>query len=210
MRWTVLIPAKALPDAKTRLAGATADAAAHRELVEAIRADTASAARAAANVARVVLVTDRLSGESDPLTFVQHAPGLNAALAEAAAEAASRWPDDGVAALVGDLPALRADELSAALDAASAHPRAYVADAPGSGTTMLTALPGHDLAPEFGADSAARHARLGVQLSGRPGLRHDVDTAADLDAALELGVGSATLGALRNTRDSPARGMMTG
>ena len=210
MRWTVLIPAKALPDAKSRLAGATADAAAHRALVEAIRADTAAAAREAANVARVVLVTDRATGASDRLTFVQRAPGLNAALAEAAAEASARWPADGVAALVGDLPALRADELSVALDAAAAHPRAYVADAPGSGTTMLTALPGVELAPHFGEGSAARHGRHATPLAGRPGLRHDVDTAADLDAALALGVGVATLHALRGTRESVARGMMTG
>ena len=210
MRWTVLIPAKALPEAKTRLAGASADATAHRELVEAIRADTASAARAAANVARVVLVTDHPADVPDPLIFVQRAPGLNAALTEAAADAAARWPADGVAALVGDLPALRAVELSAALDAAAQHARAFVADAPGSGTTMLTALPGHALTPQFGAGSAARHGRLAAPLPARPGLRQDVDTAADLDAALELGVGAATLRALRDTRDSPARGMMTG
>ena len=59
VRWTVVIPAKALPAAKSRLMTASADETAHRRLVEAIRADTAAAARAADGVARVLVVSDR-------------------------------------------------------------------------------------------------------------------------------------------------------
>ena len=181
---------KSLPAAKGRLADASPDAAAHARLVAAIRADTLAAVGGAAAVARVVLVTDRpTDGE---LVFVQRVPGLNPALTEAAADAAARWPGDAVAALVGDLPALRGADLDAALRAAAAHPRAFVPDAAGTGTTMLTALPGVTLRPAFGAGSAARHRTDAAELAAAAELRCDVDTAADLDAALALGVGTHT------------------
>lgn len=193
VQWTVVIPAKALPEAKSRLLPASADLAAHRRLVEAIRADTTAAARAATGVARVLLVTDRPGPDG---AFVQTRPGLNAALAEAAEHAASSWPADGIAALVGDLPALRADELAEALAAAAAVQRAFVPDALGSGTTLLTVAPGTDLGPEFGPGSAARHGAHAVALAAGPGLRQDVDTADDLEAAAEVGFGPATRTAL--------------
>jgi 2-phospho-L-lactate guanylyltransferase len=198
VRWTVVIPAKALPQAKSRLLPASADADAHRQLVRAIRSDTASAARAADGVARVLVVTDRPSDTEAtdwPLAsvLVQTSSGLNEALREAAEHAAANWPDDGVAALVGDLPALRPDDLAAALGQAAGHPRAHVPDAAGTGTTLLTATPGAELAPEFGDGSAARHAAGGAPaLTAAPGLRADVDTADDLLAATRIGVGPAT------------------
>ena len=102
-----------------------------------------------------------------------------------------------MAALSSDLPALRPGELTAALQAAAAVPRAFVADAEGSGTTLLAARDG-DLAPRFGRGSAAAHAAGGaVGLAGDwPGLRQDVDTAADLHAACWIGVGPRTAGFL--------------
>jgi 2-phospho-L-lactate guanylyltransferase len=141
----------------------------------------------------VLVVAD---GPDVPDAFVQRRPGLNAALAEAADHAAQNWPDDGVAALVGDLPALRPDDLAAALAAAAQHPRSFVPDAHGTGTTLLSALPGIALAPAFGADSAARHAPGAVALEAAAGLRHDVDTADDLRAAVTLGLGPATAAAI--------------
>src|SRR5439155_7391966 len=123
--WTVVIPAKALPDAKTRLLPASTDPDAHRRLVEAIRADTMAAARAAVRTARILVVTDRADGNG---ALVQVRPGLNAGLAEAAEYASRTWPADGVAALVGDLPALRPEALAAALEHAAQHERAFVAD----------------------------------------------------------------------------------
>jgi 2-phospho-L-lactate/phosphoenolpyruvate guanylyltransferase len=190
--WTVLIPAKSLPEAKSRLIGATADPAAHARLVLAIRADTVAAAQAAESVARVVIVTDRPTAAGAHPVVVQSRPGLNAALREGEAYAARHWPADGVAALVGDLPALRPAELADALALAAGHARAYVPDAPGTGTTLLTALAGQKLRPAFGPGSAAGHARAATALTAGPGLRSDVDTADDLRAAVELGVGPAT------------------
>lgn len=209
VRWTVVIPAKALPEAKSRLLPASADLTAHRRLVRAIRADTLAAARAAGGVARVLVVVDRPSDEfpdgagqggGTPVdVLVQVGPGLDHAVAEGAEHARLRWPDDGVAALVGDLPALRPDELADALTAARDLPTGVVADASGTGTTLLTATPGATLRPAFGIGSAARHGATATPITAGPGLRHDVDTAADLNAAAELGLGTSTSAVLADT-----------
>lgn len=202
MRWTVVIPAKALPEAKSRLLPASSDLATHRRLVQAIRADTMAAAREAAGVARLLVVVDRPDAEDGvgdiagidghQRVLVQSVPGLNAALGEAASAATRCWPADGVAALVGDLPALRPDDLAAALAQAGHHAAAFVADFDATGTTLLTAAAGVALQPRFGAGSAGRHAQVAVRLDGAAGLRHDVDTADDLRAAMALGLGAAT------------------
>lgn len=223
MRWTVLIPAKSLPAAKSRLLGASTDAAAHVRLVEAIRADTLAAVAAVPEVARVVLVTDRAEaspasvpatapGRADQHVVVQQGAGLNAALREGAAHARHAWPDDAVVALVADLPALRPAELHAALALADTHRRAFVPDADGSGTTMLSALPGVELDPQFGVGSAGRHAARATALDAGPGLRRDVDTAEDLRAAVGLGLGPRTAAELNpgNTVRSTSPGMMSG
>jgi 2-phospho-L-lactate guanylyltransferase len=116
--------------------------------------------------------------------------GLNEAFAYGASLAPG-W----TAALTADLPALRPIELAAALRAAAQRPgRSFVADAPGSGTVLLAASPGMLLEPRFGPGSAAAHAASGARrLAGRwPTVRRDVDTPADLAAAVELGVGRYT------------------
>jgi len=114
--------------------------------------------------------------------------GLNPAL-----EHAARGVAGPVGALSSDLPALRPEELAAALGAADGLPRAFVADAQGTGTTLLTAVD-VPLRPAFGPASAAVHRAGGaVPLAGTwPGLVRDVDTDADLRAALALGAGPRT------------------
>jgi 2-phospho-L-lactate guanylyltransferase len=179
--------------AKSRL-DATGNAGAYPELVAAMRADTIAAVRGTAGVARIVAVVDEPGvpvGDVDDV-IVQTVPGLNPALQEAWAHCARRWPDAGIAAIVGDVPALRTQELADALREAADTPLGYVADAASTGTTLLTARPGAHLQPQFGAGSAARHARVATALVGGAGLRQDVDTPADLIAALRLGAGSHT------------------
>jgi 2-phospho-L-lactate guanylyltransferase len=68
-----------------------------------------------------------------------------------------------------------------------------VADAHGTGTTLLTAVV-CPLDPRFGPDSARAHRDSGaVALSGDwPGLVQDVDTEEDLRVALALGTGPQT------------------
>ncbi|WP_245160876.1 2-phospho-L-lactate guanylyltransferase [Blastococcus sp. CT_GayMR16] len=202
--WSVVVPAKRLAVAKTRLRPLThALGPAHGELVLALLADTVAAAVACPAVAEVVVVTD------DPAaTDVVHGlgartvtdepdRGLNPALEHGARSAAG----PAVAALSSDLAALRPEELAAALEAATAFLRAFVADAQGTGTTLLTAV-GVPLDPGFGPGSAQAHRTSGARaLTGSwPGLVRDVDTDADLDAALLLGAGPRTTEWIRRLR----------
>jgi 2-phospho-L-lactate guanylyltransferase len=201
----VVVPAKRLAVAKTRLRPLTAGAS-HEEWVLAMLADTVAAALASPAVGAVLVVTDEPSA-ADVVrrlgaTTVPDEPdrGLNPALAHGARRAGT----DAVAALSSDLPALRPAELAAALGAAGQAPRCFVADAAGTGTTLLTAL-GVDLDPHFGRGSARAHRDGGaLPLAGDwPGLTRDVDTADDLRAALALGVGPRTA-ALAGRLPSPS------
>ena len=214
MCWSVVVPVKLLALAKTRLAGALGlDAGGGRtraDLALAMAADTVAAALATASVRLVVVVTDdaRAAGALGALgaLVVTDRPGagLNAALVHGAMVAAARSPHCGVAALAGDLPALRPSELGSALLAAAAHPRALVPDAAGSGTTLLTAAAGVPLDPAYGESSRTAHEADGAQvldLDGLASLRRDVDTATDLVAATQLGVGQHTAALLAEAVD---------
>ena len=117
-------------------------------------------------------------------------------------------PRAPVAVLLGDVPALRARDLDAALEVAVRHPLAYVPDAEGTGTTLATARAGEPLEAHFGQDSAARHTAAGfadlvAEHPGAiaPGLRRDVDTAAELREAVALGVGARSSAVLRTLPD---------
>jgi 2-phospho-L-lactate/phosphoenolpyruvate guanylyltransferase len=103
-----------------------------------------------------------------------------------------------ILACVGDLPALRPDSVLRILETSIAHARSFVADASGVGTTMLIAH-SVELWPQFqGRSAAAHHASGAVGLSEEmirspvADARRDVDTEADLAAAIDLGVGPAT------------------
>jgi 2-phospho-L-lactate guanylyltransferase len=200
MRWSVVVPVKRLRAAKTRLQDARRAPADHAALALALALDTVRAATDCPDVARVVVVTDDADASRAVRSFdavvVRDEPdaGLNPALVHGANAARQLAPDDGVAVLSADLPALRPAELAAALAAAAATARAFVPDAAGTGTTLLAAGPGAPLDPRYGPGSRAGHRASGaVELTGDwPSLRRDVDTAADLAAAAALGVGPAT------------------
>ncbi|MCU1669610.1 MAG: 2-phospho-L-lactate guanylyltransferase CofC [Blastococcus sp.] len=207
--WSVIVPAKRLAVAKSRLRPFTDNLSddslsgdlrvAHDELVLALLADTVAAAVACPAVGSVLVVTDDPAavdvGRALGARTVADEPGrgLNAALEHGARFAGDIRGDIAVAALSSDLPALRPEELAAALRAAGAAPRCFVPDAHGTGTTLLTAV-GTPLAPHFGPESARAHRSSGaVALSGDwPGLVQDVDTETDLRAALALGTGPRT------------------
>lgn len=193
--WTAVIPIKPLDGAKTRLRGAVPDGRL-ADLALAMARDTVAAVLACPAVCEVLVVTD------DPVA-ARAAAALGARVVPdrpgAGLNAALRFGADVVAgmsrpraALAGDLPALRPEELAAALTLA--RRRSFVADAEGSGTVLLGAPPGVALDPRFGVGSAAAHTVSGARaLAGDwPGLRHDVDTAADLQTVLELGAGRYT------------------
>lgn len=198
------MPVKRLDAAKSRLRGAL-DRVPHESLALALAQDTVAAALACPLVGEVLVVTaDRTAAESLRALGARMVPepsqaGLNPAFVAGAARAVGRW----VAALTADLPALRPMELAAALRSAADDPgvRRFVADAPATGTTLLTAPPGVPLSPRFGVGSAAAHAASGaVALPAvGPTLRRDVDTPADLVAAAALGLGGHTGALLKPT-----------
>ena len=209
-QWSIVVPAKRLAVAKTRLRRLTEalGGPAHDDLVLALLADTVATALACPPVGEVLVVTDdpaaadvvralgarTLADEPDR--------GLNPALEHGARNAAR----PAVAALSSDLPALRPTELAGALAAAAAAPRCFVPDAHGTGTTLLTAI-GTELRPRFGTGSAGAHRDGGaVALSGDwPGLVRDVDTPADLWDALALGAGPRTASFARRLERQPPR-----
>lgn len=205
--WTLIVPLKPLAHAKSRLV--TTPEPRRPALALAFALDTVSAALSCPEVGRVLVVTDdqRASTELGALgaDIIPDRParGLNAALAHGAeaARATAPWPP--VAALNADLPALRAVELSRVLNAAAHAPRSFLADALGTGTTMLTARSGVALRPAFGGGSRGKHLATGareITLADVDSVRQDVDTREDLLAALTLGVGRHTL---RTSEASP-------
>ena len=135
---------------------------------------------AALTVGRVIVVTDAAAAfvALGATVYPDHGAGLNAAIGEGLEHAGI---NSHRAVLLGDHPALTSHELAEAL-AAAVHPLSLVADASGSGTALSAAVPGVQHHPAFGAGSRAAHEAAGyVELTGDwPGLRSDVDTAADL------------------------------
>lgn len=198
-RFGVIVPVKPPARAKSRLAPLGDDV--RRTLAGALARDTVTAALACPAVAVVVVVTDDpLLGRELGALGTHVVPDgavddLNLTLRQAGAELARLRPDLATAVLCADLPALRADELTLALSLAVPHPAAFVADAAGKGTTLLTATDPARFDPRFGPGSRRLHAEAGAHEIRDPllaTLRLDVDTPDDLEAALAAGVGSHT------------------
>jgi 2-phospho-L-lactate guanylyltransferase len=200
---------KPLTKAKTRLRGVAQGGSgaldAHAALVLALARDTLAAAAGAARVRRVVAIcSDAVVCGALAVDGVESIPdepaaGLNSALRYGEAVLRAADPVTAVAALLADLPALRPQELDCAIGHGLATGgRTFCTDRMGTGTTLLVAPPEHGLKPHFGPGSAAVHRASGArELSGRwPGLGCDVDTAADLQLARELGLGRFTRAAL--------------
>lgn len=196
--WVVIVPIKRFRDGKSRL-----EAPGRPALAEALARDTLDAVSSSSRVRMLLVITDDPQLGDDlrlPIAAVvrtQRSPGLNGAISDALRFANESWPDYGQAVLLGDLPALTAEDLDVALATAEDYALGVVPDAGGRGTAMITALPGVPLLPAFGPDSAARHVELGHRLLRAPErLRRDVDTPTDLEIAVRLGVGRHTAAAL--------------
>jgi 2-phospho-L-lactate/phosphoenolpyruvate guanylyltransferase len=189
----LIVPVKRLDAAKSRLREAFPNRV---DLVLALLLDTVTAALSAEGVRRVLVVCEddrvppALRGTGADCVDKRGLPGLNPALEYAAGVLGSGGV---IGALQADLPALRPAELDVALAEAGGR-RAFCADRPGTGTTLLLSAPGEPLAPRFGAGSAAAHLASGaVPITAPvPTLRCDVDTTEDLAAACALGPGPRT------------------
>ena len=195
MVWSLLVPLKATQHAKTRLGPAFGEW--RLELALAFAFDTIDAATRCPAVGAVTVVASdpRVAHAFGPKVRVVGegpTPGLNAAITAALATMSAQTD---TAVLLGDLPAITAAELERALLLAGAHETAFVPDADGTGTTMLTARRGVRLHPRFGPGSAAAHEHAGaVRLDDDRinRVRRDVDDLAGLIAAADLGLGDHT------------------
>lgn len=195
-RWHVLVPVKEPGRAKSRLTSVAGEQRA--VLALAFARDTVGAALGCDVVASVTVVTgDPLVGSvmsADGARVVPEgaASGLNHALGEAL----HTMPAPGrIAVVLGDLPAITPAALGRALMLAARHGTAFVPDADGTGTTILTARHCGLLTPRFGPGSASAHAETGATCVTGPGLRRvrrDVDDLASLHEAIRLGVGEHT------------------
>ena len=199
-RWCLVLPVKRLDVAKTRLGPPYAEH--RRSLALAFALDTTVAALACPTVACVQVVTDDARGRRR--AGRGRVPSSRATTRTRGStrpwRTAPRWrrgriPERPWGRWQQTSPLCDPASSPSLLATASAHPRSFVRDAQGTGTTLLLARDPDDLRPMFGAGSADRHARSGaveIPAARLPSVRRDVDTAADLDAALALGVGSRT------------------
>ena len=202
--FALLVPVKTLTLAKSRLGEGADDG--REELMRAFALDAIAAAVQCPSVDHVFAVTDEPGFDGAGVTRLpdEGDGDLNAALHHAALRVRLSDPALAVAAMCADVPCLVPDDLAAALGA-GLSPRWFVADAAGSGTTLLAAGPGVDLEPHFGWGSARRHEDSGATpvRAEVPTLRLDVDTAEDLARATGLGVGPHTASALRHRAPRP-------
>lgn len=204
MPWTVVIPVKPAEVGKSRLAASA-------QVTRSIALDTVAAAVATPGVHVIVVTADSEVADAatalgaEVVTEAQRS-GLAAAIALGLARAGETRGTSGRAVLLGDLPALRPADLAAALRVASGHRRAFVPDAEGTGSTLVTATAGSPLVHHFGASSAERHRAAGLAELALPAespLRRDVDLAEHLALAEIAGLGPRTRAALSDERREP-------
>jgi 2-phospho-L-lactate guanylyltransferase len=181
--WVVVVPQKRLRRAKSRMSELSTDE--RRDLVVCMAETVVATAAEVPAVDRVfLLVEEDWPTAGVPVLRQRPGHGLNDALRGADAIVRRRWPRHHLAVLPADTAAGSVAELSAALNLASGHRRAFVADRHGLGTVLLTRAPGTPLAPRFGAGSRLAHVQTGaVDLTlslNVPGLRCDFDTLQDL------------------------------
>lgn len=187
---TVVIPVRTLEGGKSRL-GAVLDPEERYELVAMLLREIAATALATPGVAEVLVVSPdpevlEIAVEAGARPILQTSRGLNPALVEArAAASASR-----LLIVPGDLSAVTAADLAAMLAAGDAAGTPSVVLAPdrhGRGTNALLLDPHDAIEPAFGGGSREGHAWLArragvpyVEVTGRPGLEHDLDMPEDL------------------------------
>jgi 2-phospho-L-lactate guanylyltransferase len=213
--FTVVMPMKPWDRAKSRL---HVEPAARRTLAEAFARDTLAAVLDCPEVHEVVVVTrgdlvvEQVRGAGaqviqEPLeqraTFEAFGrfptPRTcqtlqNLAIREGIAWAAEHRPCAPVAIVPSDLPAMTSDALGRLLREAATHAFAFVADANGDGTTILTARTPDLMHAGYGSGSAERHRAYGAHelTDAEAVLRQDVDVLDDLAAADRLGLGAHT------------------
>ena len=178
----VLVPLKRLDRAKSRLAEALT--AAERAALMRMLLDRVVEAVQAAGIHRITVVTSEPLAHGVAATWHDGDLPWNEALATAIAEVVG---EDVVAVISADLPFLRANDVTALIEATPARGVA-VGRAVDAGTNAVSMRPPGVLPTRFGepASSAlhaasARARRLACVMLDLPGLAFDVDTPEDLE-----------------------------
>lgn len=187
---SVVVPVRALEGGKSRL-GAVLDPEERFELVALLLREIVATALATSQVAEVLVVSPdpqvlEIAAEAGARPLMQSSRGLNPALLEARAAAAT----GRLLIVPGDLSAVTTGDLEAMLAAGEAAGSPSVVLAPdrhGRGTNALLLDPPDVIDPAFGGGSRDGHAWLArtagvpyAEVTGRPGLEHDLDMPEDL------------------------------
>ncbi len=199
--WTVIVPVRSFTTAKSRLNGAHPHVPS-ATVARALAHHTLSVLDQWEHCTSIIIVSDAPLGWHSTSPKARHIlqgehPGLNGAVTAARATVTT----GPVLVIHADLPWLSVDDLNHAhhhyltnyTSGASATSESqrpcdwFIPDAQGTGTTALLLAPGSTRQPLFGVGSAERHHTAGYQRLTLPpssGLRRDLDTPTDLDAAL--------------------------
>jgi 2-phospho-L-lactate/phosphoenolpyruvate guanylyltransferase len=186
----VIVPLKAARTCKTRLRGVLDDSE-RRALVRQMARHVVETARTCAGVDRVAIVGPERHGLDATVPLIEdRGAGLNAALADALALAASHGPTR-VIILPGDLPLLTVEDVAALafIDGLGIAP-----DRAGTGTNGLSLPTRTGFRPAFGPASFVAHcaeaARLGLaaHVVRSPTLALDIDVLASLQAVGTAGI----------------------
>ena len=175
--WLALVPVKALPRGKSRLADVL-DGDARADLVLFLLRRVVGACQEAGLAVCVVSPDPDVHAAARSLGADALDDGgrdLSASVAFALERYAGAT---GVAVLAADLPHVTAEDVRELL--AHARPLALVAAADGT-TNAIAACPPSAFRPSYGPGSAARHGGTRVRL---PGIERDIDTPGDLGLAL--------------------------
>lgn len=199
-RWSVVLAVKALPTAKSRMVGLSTSERSDLALAMAEDVVVASLSSSVVESCTVVTSDERvrraLTSAGARAVMQTQDRGLNEAFTAAVHRLRSDAPAArcrGIALLMADLPFVTAEELERALAALTTRTAGVVADADGTGTTLLAAPCADLLSPQFGPGSFQRHLRGGAAdltpFAGQ-GLRRDVDLLPAIRAG--AGPGPAT------------------
>ena len=182
MSWTALVPLKAAAARKTRLA-ASLSSEARLDLSEILFRHLIEVLARRPEIGRVVLLSEDRPVDWAGLWISDQGRGLNAEI-EAAARALG-----GKRLLVihADLPAVSADDIAALISAAG-ETVAIAPDRHGAGTNAIALTDASGFPFAFGPESFKRHREAApkARIVERPGLGLDIDTPADLAAAMAL------------------------
>ena len=186
--WTAIVPLKTEGARKTRLSGHLSEIA-REQLSETLFRHVIGTLRSCPSVARIVSLSDGPALIDGLDRICDSGRGLNAELQDVIDAIRADHGDARLLILHADLPLLEVADVEALARAASGGV-AIAPDRAGAGTNALAIGADRPFTFCFGRESFARHraqAPDAAIITGRPGLALDVDTPADLRAAVTLG-----------------------